>query len=350
MASKLVSSIFLAITSLSLTAGELNTETPIAVASQEASNEKEESVSLIPEFHGAVRPRWEIDTESGKSRFEVRYARFAIDGKLLPQLSYFFQVDFCDQGTFKVNDAYAKLGIAKGLTLQAGQFRMPFGTEPFMSPRNYVFANRSFMGKLMCNYRKVGAKLTYTVPVSVPLTLEAGVFNTGGIGNHNTWNKSYAGSGKATLTLNEFKICGGVMDILPDKTRIMLYNIGTTWSHDNWRAAVEYMNEHYVDSSHKDAHSWVVWGDYGHDAKLGIFNHWSVQARYDGMSRQWSGVDDAEDNPGRHRITLGATLSYRYKKVYTDLMINYEKYHYIHGYEAPTGQADKAVVELAIRF
>lgn len=244
MATKLVSSIFLAFTSLSLTAGEINTETPIAGATQEASNEKEESVSFIPEFHGAVRPRWEIDTESGESRFEVRWARFTIGGNVAPRLSYFVQMDFCDQGAFKINDAYAKLGIAEGLTLQAGQFRMPFGTEPFMSPLNYVFANRSFMGKLMCNYRKVGAKLTYTVPVSAPLTLEAGVFNTGGIGNHNTWNKSYAGSGRATLTLGEFKICGGVMDILPDITRIMLYDIGTTWNHGNWRAAAEYMNEH----------------------------------------------------------------------------------------------------------
>ena len=318
--------------------------------SQAAPATDAEKISYIPEFHGAVRPRWEMDTKSGDSRFEVRWARFTIEGKVAPRLSYFIQTDFCDQGVIKINDAYVKLGLSKDLTLQAGQFRMPFGTEPFMAPQTYVFANRSFMGKQMCNFRKVGAKLTYNVPVSVPLTLEAGVFNAGGIGNHSTWSKSYAGSGRVTLTLGDFKICGGVMDIIPDKTRIMLYDGGVTYKHGNWRAAAEYMNEHYVHSDREDAHSWAVWGDYGRNAKLGIFNRWSVQARYDGMSRQWNGTDGAEDNMGRQRLTLGGTLSYRYKKVYTDLILNYEKYRYHHGYEAPTGQDDKVVVEIAVRF
>lgn len=309
-----------------------------------------EKVSLMPNFHGAVRPRWEIDTKSGDSRFEVRWARFTVDGKVAPSLGYFIQVDFCDQGVIKIKDAYAKLNLAKDLTLQAGQFRMPFGTEPFMSPQTYIFANRSFMGKQMCNFRKVGAKLTYNLPISLPLTVEAGVFNAGGIGNHNTWSKSYAGSGRATLTLGDFKLCGGVMDILPDKTRIMLYDMGVSWNHGNWRAAAEYMNEHYNGTDRADSHSWCVWGDYGRDAKLGIFNRWSVQARYDGMNRHWNGVEGNADDPGRHRITVGGTLTYRYKKVFCDLMLDYEKYCYFHNYEAPTGQSDKVVVELAVRF
>lgn len=336
---RFLSVLFMAVVSISM-----------AMSANPADIEKGETVSLIPELHGAVRPRWEIDTETGESRFMVRWARFTVDGKVATALGYLIQVDFCDRGTFKVNDAYAKLNVTKGLILQAGQFRMPFGTEPFMAPQNYVFANRSFMGKQMCNYRKVGAKLTYTVPVSVPVTLEAGVFNAGGTGSQDSWSKSYAGSGRVTLTLGDVKICGGVMDIIPDATRIMLYDIGATWSRGNWRAAAEYMNEHYTGGVHKDAHSWAAWGDYGHDAKLGIFNRWSVQARYDGLSRQWNGITDAEDNPGRHRATLGATLSYRYKKVFADLILNYEKYHYFHGYTAPTGQSDKAVLELAVRF
>ena len=110
------------------------------------------------------------------------------------------------------------------------------------------------------------------------------------------------------------------------------------------------MNEHYVDSFHKDAHSWVAWGDYGRNAKLGIFNHWSLQMRYDGMSRQWNGVEGTADNEGRHRLTFGGTLSYRYKKVFADVMLDYEQYFYQHGYTATEGQGNKLVVELAVRF
>lgn len=309
-----------------------------------------EKISYIPEFHGAVRPRWELDTQTGDSRFEVRWARFTAEGKVAPKIGYFLQVDLCDQGVFKVHDAYAKMEVAKGLEVQAGQFRMPFGREPFMAPQNYVFANRSFMGKQMCNYRKVGAKITYKFPLSTPLTIEAAVGNAGGVANHNIWGKSYMGCGRATLQAGEFNICGGIMDILPDKTRVMLYDIGSTWKHGDWRGGVEYMNEHYVDSFHKDAHSWVVWGDYGRNAKLGIFNHWSVQARYDGMNRQWNGVEDTSDNEGRHRATLGGTLSYRYKKVFADLMLDYEQYFYQHDYTPTAGQGNKLILELAVRF
>lgn len=309
-----------------------------------------EKISYIPEFHGAIRPRWELDTETGQSRFEVRWARFTAEGKISPKIGYFTQVDLCDQGVFKFHDAYVKMEVAKGLEVQAGQFRMPFGREPFMAPQNYVFANRSFMGKYMCNYRKVGAKLTYKIPTKLPLTLEAAVGNAGGVANHNIWSKSYMGCGRITLQAGDFNICGGVMDILPDVSRIMLYDIGTTWIRGDWRGGVEYMNEHYVVSNHKDAHSWVIWGDYGRYAKLGIFNHWSIQARYDGMNRQWNGVNETLDNEGRHRITFGGTLSYRYKKVFADVMLDYEQYFYQHGYTPTEGQGNKLILELAVRF
>lgn len=307
-------------------------------------------ISYVPEFHGAVRPRWEIDTKTGESRFEVRWARFTAEGRVAPKIGYFLQVDLCDQGAFKFHDAYVKMGVAKGLELQAGQFRMPFGREPFMAPQNYVFANRSFMGKQMCNYRKVGAKLTYTVPLTLPLTVEAAVGNAGGVGNHNTWSRDYMGCGRVSLQAGDFNVCGGVMNILPDQTRIWLYDLGSTWKHGDWRGGLEFMNEHYVRSDHKDAHSWVVWGDYGQAAKLGIFNHWSLQARYDGMTRQWNGVEDTPDNERRHRLTFGGTLSYRYKKVFADVMLDYEQYFYPRSFTPATGQGNKLVVELAVRF
>lgn len=340
------------LTAFALVCGGLMTNSASAETTHTDSllNEISEKVNYMPQFHGAVRPRWEIDTESGESRFEVRWARFTVEGKVAPKLGYFIQTDFCDQGSIKINDAYVKLDAAKGLTIQAGQFRMPFGTEPFMAPQTYVFANRSFMGKQMCNYRKVGAKLTYKLPIEIPLTLEAGVFNAGTIANHNQWSKTYAGSGRATLQAGDFKICAGVMDLKPDQVRVMLYDAGVTWTHGNWRAAAEYMNEHYVDCSRKDANSWVVWGDYGHRANLGIFNRWAVQARYDGMTCQWDGIEGSTENAARNRFTIGGTLSYRYKKVYADLILNYEKYLYHHDFTPAVGQGDKIVAEIAIRF
>lgn len=310
----------------------------------------DDEICYRPEIHGAVRPRWEMDTETGKSRFEVRWARLTAEGKVAPKIGYFLQVDLCDQGVFKVHDAYVKMGVAKGLEVQAGQFRMPFGREPFMAPQNYVFANRSFMGKQMCNYRKVGAKLTYSVPTRLPITLEAAIGNAGLTSNHNTWSKDYMGCGRITMELGDFSLFGGMMNILPEKVRINLYDIGARWESGDWRAAGEYMIEHYNHTSRANAHSWTLWGDYGRPAKIGIFNRWSLQARYDGLSCQWNGIESSEDAAPRQRITLGGTLTYRYKKVFADLMLDYENYFYKKGYRPRSGEGNKIVAEIAVRF
>ena len=98
---------------------------------------EEPKFSYMPTFHGAIRPRWEINTATGDQRFQVRNARFSIEGKVMPQIGYFVQLDLCDQGKIKILDAYGKFNIVKGLTLQAGQFRMPFGVETVRSPANY---------------------------------------------------------------------------------------------------------------------------------------------------------------------------------------------------------------------
>ena len=62
----------------------LNMTAPAYAESAPQPAEGAEKISYIPEFHGAVRPRWEVDTETGPRRFEVRWARFTAEGKVAP--------------------------------------------------------------------------------------------------------------------------------------------------------------------------------------------------------------------------------------------------------------------------
>ena len=82
----------------------------------------------------------------------------SLGGDIGPSVKYFVQTDLCDQGQNKDTRRVEPHSSRPGLYIQAGQFRMPFGVETFMAPSNYVFSNRSFIGKQMCNYRAVGAK------------------------------------------------------------------------------------------------------------------------------------------------------------------------------------------------
>lgn len=317
---------------------------PVRLQAQEAA------VEYKPNIHGVIRTRWEMETERGESRFQVRYARLTVDGQIAPSISYFLQTDLCDQGKMKILDVYGKLRVVKGLYVQGGQFRMPFGVEPHRSPQNYLFANRSFMGKLMCNYRKVGVKAMYTWGSEMPVTIEGGVFDAGTITTQTDWGKSYACSGKATLTAGQFKVSGGALSVLPETTRINMLDGAVSWENAHVTAAAEYMNEHYTDHKHGDSHSYCMYVDYRKRVKTGVFNQWSAQGRFDGQTTQWNGLTDDADNMGAKRITVGTTLTYKKDAVFADVRLNYEKYFYDHGAESPVGFGDKIVAEIVVRF
>lgn len=313
-----------------------------------------EAIDRMPHFHGALRARYELATEGGEERFQMRNARLAIDGRLSPAIDWFVQTDLCDRGTMKILDAWGRLEVAPGLRLQAGQFRLPFGTDCFKAPSNYLFANRSFIGKQMCNVRGVGAKASWSWQM---LTAEAGAFNPTSITDQIRWVKTLAYAGKVVVKPGAgLSFAAGVETLVPDSVRINLLGASAGWVCGGLTLEAEYMNKHYVNNRHRAAHAWNFFADYGFPLKAGIFNRASVQARYDGMTAHSDGHRDKDGalvttDPARNRVTVGATLTYAWKTVHCDLRVDYEKYLYHHGVKAPSlDAADKVCAELVIRF
>lgn len=320
-----------------------------ALGMESIGAETAEQISYVPNIHGVMRARWELDTEHGDNRFQMRNARVSLDGKIAPWIEYFIQTDFCDAGVIKILDAYGRFKVVDGMTVQTGQFRMPFGVETFRGPQNYIFANRSFMGKQIMNYRAVGAKVAYTLP-KVPFTLEFGAFNPKSIGNHTPWNRTVAYSAKASYKVGDVAFSAGYASIKPFDVRANLLDGAVVWDDGrHWLVGGEYMFKHYVDDSAADVHSWVGFVDWHMPVKAGIFNRWSVQARGDGMTDHLT-MDGLKIEPARERITIGSTLTYSYKIVHADVRLNYEKYFYHNGYRPSVGDTDRLVAELVIRF
>ena len=118
--------------------------THFAVAAGETPDEvRRQTVNLIPTVRATVRARFEASTVESLYRFQVRNARVSIGGKIIPQIEYFVNTDFCDRGKIKFLDAWARAYITGGLDLRGGQFRMPFGVDIHRGPDNYYFSNRS---------------------------------------------------------------------------------------------------------------------------------------------------------------------------------------------------------------
>lgn len=312
------------------------------------------TIDYTPKINGAIRARWEEDIDAAASRFQLRNARVSISGNIAPAIDYFLQADLCDQGSMKFLDGYARIKVIKGLSFQAGQFRMPFGIDMFRAPHNYIFSNRSFIGKQMCNIRAVGAKVAYAIPHST-LTIEGGIFNPSTISDHTGWHKTYAGAGRVIAGLpGGFSCQGGMMSLLPDGVRINMLDAGITWTDSHWTIEAEYLNKHYTHDAHRATHGYNMWADYRMPVKVGVFNQLSFQGRFDGMTSHSTGkcVDGSlvTDHHGRNRITIGSTISFIRKPVWLDIRADYEKYFYRHGVVPGEGNGDRLVAELILRF
>lgn len=317
----------------------------------------EEEFSPSINIHGALRTRWEMNLDDDASRFQVRNARVTLDGAIAPSIDYFIQTDLCNQGKMQILDAWGRIGITDHLKFQAGQFRMPFGVDCFRAPSNYIFANRSFIGKQFCNVRAVGAKLSYIAPVGdeQELTVEAGAFNPTVITDHSKWVKTMAYAGKVAYRVKNMKFSAGVQSLEPDSIRYNLIGASASWTCGRWLVEGEYMNKHYTHKAYKSANVYNIYADYHFPVNLGVFNQASVQARFDALSDHSNGVRSrlgklTTSQSARQRITVGGTLTYTYKKVHCDVRLDYEKYFYDDDNFIIDKDCDKIVAEMVIRF
>ena len=159
--------------------------------------EKMETKDYLPEVHGTIRAKYEYQTTMGAGRFEVRNARVSVTGNVLPSVAYKAEIDLSDEGQIKMLDAYARLFPTKGLTVTAGQMRVPFTIDAHRSPHQQYFPNRSFIAKQVGNVRDVGFTVGYTLPTDVPITVEGGLFNGSGLTNQKERHKEVNYSAKA---------------------------------------------------------------------------------------------------------------------------------------------------------
>ena len=77
----------------------------IATASAQLTIPKE----YLPEVHGTIRGKYELQTTNGMQRFQVRNARVSLDGKVLPVIfhPYYKYVSFDMGKTFYSHIPYS---------------------------------------------------------------------------------------------------------------------------------------------------------------------------------------------------------------------------------------------------
>lgn len=355
----ITSAALLLITGLTSTATEsqTNSGTTEVGPPTATSAEKADKVDYTPKIHGVLRTRWEGEWGGGADfaqRFQVRNARLSVEGKVLRELDYFVRIDACDRGKMKILDAWARWQFAGHWRVQAGQFRVPYAVDCFRGPGAYYFANRSFMAKHMLNMREVGAKIGY-YGTAVPVTVEAGVFNSAPMSDHDVWQRQMNYAAKATWAIWNVTLAASFISTQPEAVRMNIVDGAATWKSGRWIVEGEYQHQHYSGNTHSATDGWNLFGSYGLPLRHSAFNTLSFQARYDGMTAHSTGKANDEGNivtndPSRQRITLGSCIEFSKKPLRAAIRLNYEKYFYSHGDIAPKGENDKIVAELVVKF
>ena len=324
---------------------------PPYAESQQTGNNR-----YAPEIHGTIRAKYEYELPINKGRFEVRNARIGLEGMIIPIVCYKAEIDLSDEGTIKMLDAYARLQPNISWKFTFGQMRVPFSIDAHRSPHLQFFANRSFIAKQVGNVRDVGASVGWTFGKYVPITLEGGIFNGSGLTNQKDfWTNNYNFSFKAqTMLWNRFNVTLSMQKANAGDINTYMYDAGAYFQTSRWHVEAEYLRKYYVNGSFKPVDAVDTFAAYRLPLRKGL-SAISFLGRYDYMSDHSKGKvhDDGKlgtDDPERHRLTGGVTLSLGKKSLQADIRVNYEQYFYAKDVIPSISEQSKAVVEFVIHF
>jgi phosphate-selective porin len=189
----------------------------LSVNAQDTADDRiaklENTVAKLPKFSGDVNVRYRYDDLDNANSFDVRRARLDIRGSVTKQLEYRIYLDFV--GAPKMTDAYLTWKMNDYLSLQAGQYKIPFSLENPYNPNALETVDNSTVISNLVNYsdkygvsangRDVGLMLTGNLlrrdGFSI-INYSAGVFNGQGI---NVADKNKQKDFSGTVIVNPFK-------------------------------------------------------------------------------------------------------------------------------------------------
>lgn len=326
-----------------------------AVVTVSTGAEKAKS-PYIPDFHGTIRAKYEYEPTINKGRFEIRNARLSVEGKIIPIVRYKAEIDLSDEGSIKMLDAYIRLQPKERLKFTFGQMRVPFSIDAHRSPHLQYFANRSFIAKQVGNVRDVGVAASWTFGARTPITLEGGIFNGSGLTNFkNFWTSDYNFSLKSQICLwRQLNIVLSCQKAKASDVNTYMYDGGIYWENSRWHIEAEYLRKHYANDAFRPVNAVDAFAAYRLPLKRNKMAL-SFLGRYDYMSDHSKGSKDENgillvDDPERHRLTGGMTLSLGKGALQADIRLNYEQYFYNKGVEPSISEQNKIVLEFVAHF
>ncbi len=305
-------------------------------------------VVIAPEL--VFKGKYEINTQTGESRFSVRNSRIGFVGNLNPLISYKFMLELSSEGKFNVLDLYARFKPAKGFTITFGQGAIPLYNGYTISPGPLNFANRPFVGKYFASTRDIGLTAKYVIKQKgFPIAVEAGIYNGSGINNPQwTESPSYGGRVEFGEMAKGVRVTAKAYKTKKDAKDILYYGADFRYKRANYYIETEVMEKYNIDNKNSSLFATYVQGGYTFPLNSKTLTGIEPVGRWDAM-----GENISERGFGVNRVTLGVNLLFNTKPLTTVLRLNYEQY--FKNYTLPVFTTDemdqnKATIEVLIYF
>lgn len=309
---------------------------------------QQELIVLKPEI--VFKGKYEINTETGESRFSIRNSRLGLNGNVNKFISYKFLLELSSDGKFNVLDLYAKINPAKGLSIIFGQCSIPLYNGYTISPGPLDYANRPFIGKYFESTRDIGINVNYVIKqTGFPIAVEAGLYNGAGI-NNPKWKTTPSYGGR--LTFGDLKsgfraTAKAYKTKKADTLDLVYWGADLRYKGKNYKIECEVMEKYNI-YNEKSLFSSYIQGGYTFSVKSKTFKGIEPVARWDAM-----GYDFLNRGFGVNRLTGGVNFIFNTKPVTSVVRINYEHYFRRDTFKEFTSDEmdqSKATIELLIYF
>ncbi len=299
----------------------------------------------LPDIYGILKTKIEYDLDNSLMRFEVRNARFGVQGNVNDYMSYKLQIDLSDEGKMKMLDAYIRLTPFSNFDIYLGQRKLPFSSDYMRNPAENIFANRSFLSKYINNgLRDIGLYADYKFRSTLPLEIIIGTVN--GTGNNNPqWIQRPNLAGRIIAgPLIGFRVAGNMyFGNAEYKENLAMFGGEIRYSSGRFFIESEYIKRNWTDTLslrvHDDGLYIHSYYNFIRDEKA-IYMITPV-ARIDFMGKSiFAGDVDAS------RLTLGVNFGFVPRQFHSEIRLNYENYFK----SSLPIHTDKITVEFIARF
>lgn len=328
---------------------------------------QEKALDIMPRFSGDARTWLDEDLTKHQGNFLVKNVRLQISGNASEVVTYRFLFDLASLartttkndtlgGKKFLTDANTDLGILSDafisvkpvsrFSISLGQMKVPFSTENLISTNSLPFSNRPLIsGKISPDLYDIGFLASCSLPLSIPVDIDAAVFDGNGQNKAETDKTNNYAFRTVIKPIEGFNLSGNYAGGVLAGNKVKMFDLGAGFKYGNLTLACEYAqrNTELVSSSSK-SNSYFGYAVYDLPVSSGLVKFISPAVRYEYLE-----PGSLKTGDEFKRITAGLTFSFA-KLTFAHIRTNYEKFIYQDGYKGTDKNSDRLILEFQIRY